>query len=133
MEWLCRLRFKNSAITDMAGTTWTNSGTNFVDIDHTDINAIKTNGISASSLNTITREQWDTLTVGKPGIGFAYLLTIEEVTDTCSIADISITADMKGSWRMPMPGTDYFYEYPLNDVLRINLNTDGSYKINYKE
>ena len=94
---------------------------------------VKTNGITPEVLSTITREKWDTLTVGKPGIGFAYLLTIEELTDTCSIADISITADMKGSWRMPIPGTDYFYEYPLNDILRINFNTDGSYKINYKE
>ena len=31
MEWLSRLRFKDSTITDMSGTTWTNSGATFVE------------------------------------------------------------------------------------------------------
>ena len=124
----CRLLVTNDLITYK-----TFDGTNFVDIDHTDIALVKTNGITPEVLSTITREQWDTLTVGKPGIGFAYLPTIEEVTDTCNIADISMTADMKGSWKKPPNYSDTSYEYPLNDVLRINLNTEGSYKINYKD
>lgn len=109
------------------------NGSAFVNIDHTDIATVKTNGISPEVLATITRAQWDTLTTGKTGIGFAYLPTIEEATDTCSIADIKLTVDMKGSWKRPPNYNDAAYEYPLNDVLRVTINTEGSYKINYKE
>ena len=123
----CRL-----LVTNDLTTYKTFDGTNFVDIDHTDINSIKTNGITPEVLTTITREQWDTLTVGKSGIGFAYLPTIEDTSDVAYISNISMTADMKGSWKRAKEA-NFDYEYPLNDVLRISIINDGSYKINYKE
>ena len=109
------------------------NGTDWVNIDINDINAIKTSGMDTYTISTIPREKWDALVAGTAGIGFAYLPTIEEVTDTCAIADINLTVDMKGSWDMPIPGTDYKYNYPQNNTLRVSISTEGSYKINYRE
>lgn len=120
-------------VTTDLNTYKTFDGTSFVTVDHTNINAVKTTGITPDVLASITREKWDTLTTGNTGIGFAYLLTLESETDIALVSDISITVDMKGSWDQLPNYNDALYKYPSNDILRVTINTEGSYKINYKE
>lgn len=103
----------------------------WVEIDHTDITAIAADGINAAQLSAITRIEWDALASGKGGIGFAYLPSIEDITDVCEIDKLELTVDMKGSWRKALHGTDYDYEYPTNNLLSVTLLTNGDYKINY--
>lgn len=100
-------------------------------VDITDVSAI-TKGIEAADLANIPAVAWDTLVSGAKGIGFAYLLNIEQTADICEVDTLEMIVDMKGSWDMALPGTDYTYGYPLNTVLRVRLKTDGDYKINYE-
>lgn len=111
--------------------TW--NGSQWQAVDPDDLAAVVANGISPVALTDITRQQWDLLTVGKTGIGFAYLPIIEAVTDTCAIDKIDLQVDMKGSWDRAIHGTDFIYGYPRNNVLRVTLKTNGDYKINYSE
>lgn len=102
-------------------------------IDHTDLNNVKIIGIEATMLTTIDRTAWDALTTGKAGIGFAYLLCIEDTADTCAVDKLDMQVDMKGSWDKAIQGTDYKYGYPRNNILRVQLLANGDYKINYQK
>lgn len=109
---------------DAVTTQWTK-------VDVNDVSAI-TAGIDAADLANIPATAWDVLTSGAKGIGFAYRLNIDQTADICEVDTLEMTVDMKGSWDMALPGTDYTYGYPLNTVLRVTLKTDGDYKINYE-
>lgn len=100
-------------------------------VDHTDIAAVKANGIDAAQLTNIPRAAWDTLTAGKDGIGFAYLPSIESTSDVCSVDELTLQVDMRGTWERASEA-DYTYAYPNNTTLRVTLKTDGDYKINYR-
>lgn len=109
---------------DFAAQTWKA-------VDHTDIAAVKASGIDAAQLTNIPRAAWDTLTAGKDGIGFAYLPSIESTSDVCSVDELTLQVDMRGTWERASE-TDYTYAYPNNTTLRVTLKTDGDYKINYQ-
>jgi len=102
-------------------------------IDSANIAAVKSDGIDTQTISSITRSEWDALTTEETGIGFAYLPMIESISDQCEIDELIMQVDMKGSWDMAMPGADYTYGYPRNNVLRVKLLTNGDYKINYSE
>lgn len=102
-------------------------------IDHTNISTVKTSGIDATKIGTIDRTAWDDLTTGKLGVGFAYLLCIEDATDICAVDKLDLQVDMKGSWDKAVQGTDYKYGYPRNNILRVQLLSNGDYKINYQK
>jgi len=42
-----------------------------------------------------------------------------------------LVADLLGSWRKAIHGTNYDYEYIAPDTCKITINTAGDYKINY--
>lgn len=100
-------------------------------VDHTDLAAVKADGIDAAQLTNIPRAAWDTLTAGKDGIGFAYLPSIESTSDVCSVDELTLQVDMRGIWERATEA-DYTYAYPNNTTLRVTLKTDGDYKINYQ-
>lgn len=102
-------------------------------IDHTKLDTVKASSIDAAQLGNINRAGWDALTTGKVGIGFAYLLCIEDTTDTCAVDKLDLQVDMKGSWDKAIHGTDYKYGYPRNNILRVQLLSNGDYKINYQK
>lgn len=102
-------------------------------VDHTNITDVMAIGIDAAELSNIPCSAWDVLTNGKSGIGFAYLLSIEDTTDICNIDKLELTVDMKGAWNKAIHGTDYTYGYPQNNLLRVNLLSNGDYKINYQK
>ena len=121
------------AVTTDLTTYKTLSGGAWVDIDISNISAFKSGGITPAVLTAITRAQWDSLTTGKQGIGFAYLPTVEVAGDVAIIADLSLTVDMKGAWTRATHATDFSYSYPKNNLLRVQLLTSGDYKVNYHE
>lgn len=97
-------------------------------------NNVIANGMTASDLANITSAQWvdfydgDTDTDGI-GIGFAFSETA--TTQSTAVDNLSLTVDLQGSWNKAEHITDYQYGYPANDVLHVELNTNGDYKINY--
>lgn len=100
-------------------------------IDHMDLTVVAANGIDPARLAEITRTDWDALLDGKKGVGFAYLLDEENITDTCEINQLDLIVDTLGSWEKGVRGSDYTYGYPRNNILRVKLLADGDYKINY--
>lgn len=92
--------------------------------------AFLSTGIPFKSINTIAADEWAAVnTTGK--IGFAYLLHIEAATETCSTDALVLTVDMQGTWNHAIHGTDYTYGYPNNELLQVDLLSNGDFKINY--
>lgn len=116
----------NYKIYDFVNNIWQN-------INHTNIVEVLDQGINVSDIQNITHDSWDIITSNKSGIGFAYLLTMENTTDVCEVDKISLTVDMKGAWEKSIHGSDYKYGYPSNKTLRVKLLANGDYKINYSE
>lgn len=54
--------------------------------------------INAADITSIPTAAWDSLLKGKAGVGFAYLLEIEETTDHCDVDRLELIVDAKGSW-----------------------------------
>lgn len=102
------------------------------EIDAADAEAMQTEGIAYKDLPAIPRAAWDEITLQEEGLAFACLLLQESVEDQAAPEKILLTADLKGQWEMAVPGSDYTYCYPGNDVLRVVLKKDGDYKINYE-
>ena len=87
-----------------------------------------------SDVATISEMQWDTFfdaDNGDKGIAIAFAMSITDITDVAFLDNLRVTADMRGEWRKAVHGTDYDYAYPNNKVLKVELNADGNYKINY--
>ena len=104
----------------------------WIDIPKSDI---ATRGMSVSDVSALTDTEWNMLVsygVGD-GIAFAYSLDITADTDIAEIDELTLNAEMRGSWNKAFHGTDYIYGYPFYDQLSVKLLTDGSYKINYHD
>lgn len=102
-------------------------------IDHTDLVVVKALGIDAKQLQDIDRTGWDKLIAGKEGIGFAYLLIMDNVADVSKIDQLNLQVDLQGAWKKAVHGSDYDYEYPSNNLLQVSIKASGDYKINYPE
>ena len=87
-----------------------------------------------SDVATISEMQWDTFfntDNGDRGIAIAFAMSMTDITDVAYLDNLKVTADMRGEWRKAVHGTDYDYAYPNNTILKIEINADGNYKINY--
>ena len=100
-------------------------------IDPTNLTAVKTNGISAPLLSTITEAQWASLIGTSSGVAIGFLLSENSVADSCLLDNLAMTVNMKGSWDHAVYGTNVTYGYTNNNVLTVKLITAGSFKINY--
>ncbi len=108
----------------LIGNTWT-------DIDIDDIESVTNNGITTSALNTISSAKWNEIKTNQ--IAFAVLVEQSSALATISLNSISLRADLVGSWKKALHGTDYDYEYPYTDQVKITFKVSGSYKINYMD
>lgn len=115
-----------------SGVTWyTFNGTNWITVDVEDFNDVKTNGMTTSTLNTLTSQEIMEL-IGVPGtLRFGYYMEIGTLLDSISTDSISITIDMQGEWEKAIHKVDYNYDYPNNTKLSVELYTSGDFKINY--
>lgn len=106
---------------------------NWEAISPTAINVIA-DGMTASNLASITSAQWADFydgDVDKEGIGIGFAFSETDINQTTAIDNLSLVVDLQGSWNKAEHITDYQYGYPSNDVLHVELNTSGDYKINY--
>ena len=106
----------------------------FTKISSFDADTVLNEGISMSDVATISEMQWDTFfdaDKGDKGIAIAFAMSITDITDVAYLDNLKVTADMRGEWRKAVHGTDYDYAYPNNTALKIEINADGNYKINY--
>ena len=106
----------------------------FTKVSAFDADTVLNEGISMSDVATISEMQWDTFfdaDNGDKGIAIAFAMSITDITDVAYLDNLKVTADMRGEWRKAVHGTDYDYAYPNNTILKIEINADGNYKINY--
>lgn len=112
--------------------TFTSSG--FTKVSSFDADTVLSEGMTKDTLSGISDLQWDTFfnaDNGDKGIAIAFAMSITDITDVAYLDNLKVTADMRGEWRKAVHGTDYDYAYPNNKVLKVELNADGNYKINY--
>ena len=89
-------------------------------------------GMIPSDLPQITKSDWKTFTNnGEDDIGFAYYLDISHSTDVAEVDTLTVDLTLNGIWKKSVFGTDYEYGYLTNQILRLDILKDGSYKINY--
>lgn len=93
--------------------------------------AVKRNGMTADVFNAISSKDWNVLRNNSNNIRFAFYFSIPTTSDTAKITLLSGQFDMSGRWGGAILGTDYSYDFPTNQIMRINLCKNGSYKINY--
>lgn len=114
------------------GVTWKTYNLGWVAIDPT-VDAVATGGLSPATLNDLTRAEWDALTGSSSRtIRFGYYLEIDTTLDKAETDAIITQWDMKGFWGGAIHGTDYDFLYADNNLLRVHLYSNGSYKINYQ-
>ena len=112
--------------------TFTSSG--FTKVSSFDADTVLSEGMTKGTLSGISDLQWDTFfnsDAGDKGIALGFAISITTVDDNAYLDNLQVIADMKGEWRKAVHGTDYDYAYPNNTTLKIEINADGNYKINY--
>lgn len=86
-----------------------------------DINDIGTSGMSLSDISSLTSIEWEQLDCLETGIGFAYYLEIENISDTAYTDEVSLDVMLNGEMKSLHKGTDFDYLYPSNDTLRVKI------------
>ena len=112
--------------------TFTSSG--FTKVSSFDADTVLSEGMTKGTLSGISDLQWNTFfnsDTGDKGIALGFAISITTMTDNAYLDNLQVIVDMKGEWRKAIHGTDYDYAYPNNEILRVELFTDGNYKINY--
>lgn len=99
--------------------------------DTIDTDNMVAEGMTVATINSLTKDNISDFLGDNKAIGIAFVMYSDSVDDLISIDNLAITANMLGSWDKAVHGTDYKYGYPANDLLSVNLLTDGDYKINY--
>ena len=108
---------------------YTYSNSEWQEVAISDTTTVLSSGMTTAQIASIAAETWAEL-VGDT-VGFAYALSMTSSSETCNVDEITLTVDMKGTWKKAIHNTDYTYGYTSNTNLRVNLLTAGSYKINY--
>ncbi|MNY61423.1 hypothetical protein D3C86_1981010 [compost metagenome] len=62
---------------------------------------------------------------------FAYILYKDTVADRAETDTLTITVDLKGTWRRGVYGTEWDMDYPNSRTISVKLSANGTYKINY--
>lgn len=117
-------------------TTYYTYKNGFVQMPSFDLSAVLNDGATADDIKNITDAEWDAFygaTYGDEGIAFAFAISLGSASGVASVDDLTVTADLRGEWRRAIHGADYDYCYPSNDTLRVELLSDGNYKINYSK
>ena len=112
--------------------TFTSSG--FDKISSFDADTVLNEGMTKDTLSGISDLQWGTFfnsDNGDKGIALGFAISMTATSDNVYLDNLQVVADMRGEWRKAVHGTDYDYAYPNNTRLKIEINTDGNYKVNY--
>ena len=101
--------------------------------DIINVDNLLSEGMSASTIFGLSKDNIADFLGDSKEIGIGFVMYSTSTSNTISIDNLSITANMAGSWDKAMFGTDYKYGYPANDELSVTLLTNGDFKINYSE
>ena len=116
------------------GTTWYGYYNNqILPVDINNDKAIYNYGFDANTLNTIHESNpniWNEFITSDNVIRFQFYLSENEQSDILELDILSMQVDIAGTWKL-QSDTDYDYSFPQNNILRVTIYTDGSYKINY--
>lgn len=100
----------------------------FIEIDHTDLVAVKQGGMAPDDFNAIG-QAWNEVVEDK--IRFAYYIEQQASSDIAAVDRLEIKMDLQGRWQKAKHVTDYDYEYD-NEHIYVSFATSGSYKVNYQ-
>lgn len=116
--------------TDGGNTWYTYNNGNWETIDITDKANFMVKGVPLQNLGSIPFLDL-TAKTGSSMLRLCFCI-IENIQTTANVINsISITGSAMSSWKKPVYGTEYSYEYTSPTTLEITLNVAGTYKINY--
>lgn len=116
------------------GTAWTSLGS--LSADTTSADTVLTNGMNATTLNSLTWTEWqllfsDTEDGSPDSLAFAYALSIPDpTTDSASISGLSMNVDFKAGWELQSPSDVKITWY--NDQITFQTVNAGNYKFAYQ-
>jgi hypothetical protein len=112
-----------------SGVTWkTFNADHWEDINLT-VADVKNRGIDIDTFNSINSTYWNLLNINKK-IRFAYLLSMENISDVENVDNLDLQYDGKGKWIQALEST-FDVVYASNTQLQVFLKFSGDIKINY--
>lgn len=117
-----------------SGFSWqTFNGANFVDLNILDLSEFKANGMTATTLNAVTKAQWTTYRGTSNKLRFAYFIERLSIADTSGTDIIKLDANMAARW-LPASTSDYTQSFDVTtQTYNFIFVTAGKYKARYKE
>lgn len=115
-----------------SGETWktfnADNTDHWEDINLT-VSDVKAKGIDITTFNAINSTYWNLLNTNKK-IRFAYLLSMENISDVENIDNLDLQYDGQGKWIQALEST-FDVVYASNTQLQVFLKFSGDVKINY--
>ncbi|WP_142415395.1 signal peptidase II [Hathewaya massiliensis] len=112
-----------------SGKTWKTFKTDkWVDIN-LDIESVRVNGMSIEIFNKINDVFWNELVTSKK-IRFAYLFSMNNITDIEELDNLDLQYDGQGKWIQVKEDT-FDVVYASNTLLQVYVKFNGDIKINY--
>lgn len=112
-----------------SGDTWKTFKTDkWVDVD-LDIESVRANGIDVETFNKINDVFWNKL-VTTHKIRFAYLFSMDSITDIEELDNLDLQFDGQGKWMQAKEDT-FDIVYASNTLLQVYVKFSGDIKINY--
>lgn len=112
-----------------SGATWKTFNTDHWEDINLAVEDVKARGISISTFNSINSTYWNLLNTNKK-IRFAYVLSMDSISDTENIDNLDLQYDGQGKWVQAKEDT-YDVVYSSNTNLQVYLKFSGDVKINY--
>lgn len=112
-----------------SGTTWKTFNTDHWEDINLTVGDVKEKGIDTDTFNNINSTYWNLLNVNKK-IRFAYLFSMEDISDVENIDNLDLQYDGKGYW-IEAKASEYDVIYKSNTNLEVSLKISGDVKINY--
>lgn len=111
------------------GITWKTFNTDHWEDINLTVNDVKAKGIDIPTFNSINSTYWNLLNTNKK-IKFAYLLSMDNISDVENIDELDIQYDGQGKWVQALEST-FDVVYASNTVLEVLIKFSGDIKINY--
>lgn len=112
-----------------SGATWKTFNTDHWEDINLTVDDIKAKGIDITTFNAINSAYWNLLNTNKK-IRFAYLLSMDIISDVENIDNLELQYDGQGKWVQAKEDT-YDVVYSSNTNLQVLLKFSGDVKINY--
>jgi hypothetical protein len=112
-----------------SGVTWKTFNTDHWEDINLTMNDVKEKGIDITTFNAINSTYWNLLNTNKK-IRFAYLLSMDSISDTENIDNLDLQYDGQGKWVQAKEDT-YDVVYASNTNLLVFIKFSGDVKINY--